>query len=489
MRVMLICPVPPQAYWPQGIFQNRFLPTGVACIATVLKAAGHDVRVYMREEHLRKLRLDWQAGEAHLREALLQFAPQVLGLSLCTPMLPEAARLSDLARDLLGSDLRIVAGGPHATVLPRETLQECPNIDAVVIGEGEDTMLELVEHGSGPSVAGIVYRDGGDFQATPPRPPVHDLDRLGHINYDLFDMKYYAGPSRWLIRWLELPATNIRTSRGCTNRCAFCGGYLVAGVGLRFHSVPFVIEQIQQAVERFSVRGIHFEDDTLGANRDRLLAICESQCSSGLHRRIVWDGCLRVDQVDAELLAAMKAAGCIQVEYGMESGSDSSLRRLGKAATVEQNRRAVRLTREAGLRTFADIMIGLPRETAAEVAATKKFLRWARPEVVTASQLCPLPGTAIFSQLDTGERENLDWGAFAYMETQRLGINITAMSDSQLATVSRRFFKRFIQPWLLRQMLHDTAADNEQVRNRLKKALRHFRLRHPVEYARLPRVR
>ena len=92
----------------------------------------------------------------------------------------------------------------------------------------------------------------------------------------------------------------------------------------------------------------------------------------------------------------MKAAGCIQIEYGFESGSTESLRRLGKQTDIELNRRAVELTRRAGLRIFADIMVGLPGETVADFEATVKFLRWARPEIISAARLCPLPGTPIY---------------------------------------------------------------------------------------------
>jgi len=232
MKILLICPVPPRRYWPQGIFRNTFVPTGVAQIATVFRTAGHDARLYLREEHLCKLRMDWSAADAHVRDTIRRFAPDVLGVSLCTPMLAETQQLAAMTRELLGTGPLIVAGGPHATAMPAQTLRQCPGLDAVVIGEGEQTMLELVERGPASDVNGLAFRDGEEIRLTPPRPLLKDLDRLPPIDYGLLDMNYYTAPSRWLIRWLELSATNIRTSRGCTNRCAFCGGHLVAGVGV-----------------------------------------------------------------------------------------------------------------------------------------------------------------------------------------------------------------------------------------------------------------
>ena len=313
MKVLLICPVPPQTYWPRGIFRNTSVPTGVGHMASLLKSAGHDVRVYVREEQLCKLKFDWDAAELHVRRAIGDFAPDVVGFSVCTPMVSEAGRLAAATRELLGDSPMIVAGGSHVTALPARTLRECPDLDAVVVGEGERTLLELVEAGPGPDVAGVVWRDGETIRTNAPRSPEADLDSLPPIDYSMFDMGFYTAPSRWLIRWMEIPVTNIRTSRGCTNRCAFCAGHLVAGLGLRFHSVGYVVERMKHAVDSFHVRGIHFEDDTLGADRDRLMDLCEAIRSAGLDRRVVWDGCLRVDQSDAELLATMKKAGCVQI--------------------------------------------------------------------------------------------------------------------------------------------------------------------------------
>ncbi len=331
-----------------------------------------------------------------------------------------------------------------------------------------------------------MYRDGEAFVHTPPRPFVHDLDSLGPPAYDLFDMEYYTQANRWLIRWLPLRATNIRTSRGCTNRCRFCAGHLVGGLGVRFHSIPYVIEQVRHAVDTWGLEAIRFEDDTLGADRDRLLALCEALRQAGLDRRIRWDGCLRVDQADAEVLAAMKAAGCIQVEYGLESGSTDSLQRLGKSATADLNRRAVQLTHEAGLRIFADIMVGLPGETRQDLEATVRFLRWAKPEVIVASRLYPLPGTPIYAGLPQEVRRNLDWDAYAYFDDYAGGVNLTAMPAEEFQRWYRTFRRYFIKPQVARAMLRDTPPEWRQVRRNLRRTLRRFILRHPIRAARAP---
>lgn len=250
--------------------------------------------------------------------------------------------------------------------------------------------------------------------------------------------------------------------------------------------MDFVVEQMQMALERFHVRGIHFEDDTLGADTNRLVSLCQAIRREGLENRLCWDGCLRVNQAAPELLAEMKAAGCVQVEYGFESASDEVLRRLGKGATNEMNRRAVEITHKAGLRIYADIMIGLPGETAADIQATRAFLRWAAPEVVSFAVLGLLPGSALFDELPESVRRSLDYAEYAYFERTQ-GANPTAMSDAEFGRVSRAFSRYFIMPWVYWQLRRDALPENSAFRSQVRRKLRQFMWRHPIRYAQLPR--
>jgi radical SAM superfamily enzyme YgiQ (UPF0313 family) len=462
------------------------VPTGIACIATVLRRGGHEVKVYVAEEQLVRNGFDWEAAQADLRALLEEFRPQMVGLSLVTPGVIQGRSIAADAKTICGPGTLVVAGGPHPSALPETLLEECPEIDVAVVGEGEITLRELAEQGPRPSVRGIVFRGDGGVVRTPDQPLVADLDTLGPPAYDLFGMDYYTRPGRCLIRWLKLAATNIRTSRGCTNRCRFCAGHLVSGVGVRSHSIPYVIEQMQYARRRLGVEAIHFEDDSIGADRSWLLGLCEQIRRAGLHRQLRWDGCLRVDQVDAELLSEMKAAGCIQVEYGFESGSSDSLRRLGKNATAEMNRRAVLLTRQAGLRIYADIMVGLPGETRRDLAQTLKFLRWARPEVVVGARLCPLPGTPIYQDLSPQARSTLTWGGFTYPEAPGQPVNLTAMPDRQFHRAQRAFMKYTIRPQVQWAFLRDTPPQDRAVKRALRRTLAGFILRHPLRALRVP---
>lgn len=485
MKVLLIQPVPPKAYWPVGAFRSHWVPTGLAYLGAALLREGHEVRVHVREEQLARVDMDWDVADARLRSLLAEFRPDAVGLTVLTPHVSEARRIAGWAREIVGPHVLVVAGGAHPSAVGEAMLSGCEDIDVLVMGEGERTFAELLRCGPGRDVRGIIYRGDGQFIATPPRPIETDLDSLGPPAYGLFDMDYYTAANRWMIRWLKLSATNIRTSRGCPARCRFCAGHVVAGVGVRYHSIEYVMEQIRQAVDRFGVRGIHFEDDTVAADSRRLLQLCDAIRRDGLHRRIVWDCCLRVDQAEAGLLAAMKSAGCIQVEYGFESGSDATLKRLGKGANLELNRRAVSLTRQAGLRIFADIMIGLPGETERDFRQTQRFLRWSRPEVISPARLAPLPGTALYDALPAEVKAGLDWDRYAYMGSQ-LGINFTAMPDARLEKLASRFTRYTFRGQMMRAMLRDTPAEEREERRRLRRKLVRFICHHPIRSLGVP---
>jgi radical SAM superfamily enzyme YgiQ (UPF0313 family) len=231
---------------------------------------------------------------------------------------------------------------------------------------------------------------------------------------------------------------------------------------------------------------VHFEDDTLGADRDRLLAICEALQRKGFHKRLKWDCLMRVDQAEPRLLAAMKAAGCIQIEYGFESGSDGALKRVGKSATVEQNRRAVSLTREAGIRIFADIMVGLPGETRQDLDATMRFLRWAKPEILSAGRLLPMPGTVLYRRLSEHVRASLSWEGYSYTPQPGFQVNFTDVPDAEFERWYRDFFKYTVKPHNTLALLRDSSITDERARKQYWQYVRRFACKHPIRALRLP---
>lgn len=486
MRVYLIYPGWPENHWPQGDFRSHWVPSGIAHIAHVLEKEGCEVRILICEEHLIKNHYDRAAVDELIKGELREFMPDMVGFSILTPGMIEAARIAGFARKICGAGAVFIAGGPHPTALPERTLREIPELDGVVAGEGELTILDLVRNGISEDIPGLVFRRGEEFVSTGSRPREKDLDQLGVPAYHLFDMKFHTQRNRWMIPWLNLKVTNIRTSRGCVGTCRFCAGPLVSGPGVRFHSIDHVVDQVRRVVEEFGVEAVHFEDDSIGADPNRLVLLCEALRNAGLNR-IRWDCCLRVDQASRELLNEMKAAGCIMVEYGIETGSESMLSAIGKRSTLELNRRAIEITRNAGLRVFTDIMLGLPGETEKDWDETILFLRWAKPDIIRAGLLCPLPGTAMFNQLPADVRDSIRWEQYTYLDTLELGLLMSSIPRETVRSMYRDLNKYFLGPHVAWGLLRDSNPDERRLRGALWRKLIGFALRHPVRAARFPR--
>jgi radical SAM superfamily enzyme YgiQ (UPF0313 family) len=431
---------------------------------------------------------DWAQADAEFLEGLRLQKPDLVVFQAQTAAIEEVGRLANLVRATLGDAPLVLLCGPHATALPAGTLTEIPALTAVVLGEGEATVGDIADGVPLADLPGVMYRaTSGEGIGGGTRPPEADLDLLPPPAWDLCDMEFAIARNRWMIRWLPLRAINLRTSRGCPNACAFCAAPVSSGSGVRLHSVSYIMDLIGRATRDHSVEAVWFEDETFAADEERLLELCRELQRHGWQKRLKWACCLRADQARPELLSAMKAAGCIQVEYGFESASDRLLQAVGKNASVAQNVAAARLTHAAGLRLFANMMFGLPGETAMEMEQNLRFIRSVRPEVLSVSIMTPMPGTPLFSELDKSRRAQLRWGDFAYLDQPRPGFQFSSMPDDLFFRRYRRVLKRFVKPLVLRQILLDAGDEDSSEVRKWRADWRRFVLRHPLRALRLPR--
>jgi radical SAM superfamily enzyme YgiQ (UPF0313 family) len=351
-------------------------PLGLAYIAGALEAAG--VRVDLLDACA--LGWDWSRFEAELARR----RPAVLGLSAMTPVADISARAAHLARPYVG---KIVLGGPHPTALGRAVLSEIPELDAAVVGEGEDIAPALIrwwEAGSnGPPPPGCLV---ADLPFTPAEPPeVHTLARPArHL---LPNDKY-----RYLFA-TQLGFGTMITSRGCPFRCSFCDKS-VGGSRWRAREAEDVVDELQEMRVRYGVRFVNFYDDNFTLRRERVVKICERILSTGLS--IEWKCEGRVDGVDLPLLRLMRRAGCRTVAFGVESGNQATLDLLRKDVRVDQAPAAFAACRAAGLRTLAYMILGAPGEGPTEVDRSIQFCRELGADYVQFSSLVALPGTPLF---------------------------------------------------------------------------------------------
>ncbi len=374
-------------------------PLGLAYLAAVMRHDGHEV-----------ILVDCTVGIARqqLKNILEGFRPEVVGLTGTTPSFMS---MVDTARKVRAwcPTAKIVAGGAQATVAPQATLTEF-SFDAVPIGDGEVTRSDLVRpwsldpNADLASVAGIAFLRDGEYHRTAPRALIRDLDSIPFPAYDLLPplRRYHPTPASYR----KLPLATMMTSRGCPNRCVFCDRSIF-GNRCRRRSVENALDEVELLLKRVGAREIRFFDDTFTLNRDWVFRFCDGLRSRGL--KFPWTCLTSVLSVRPDLLKTMKKSGCYQVLYGLESGDDDVLKRLGKGNTVEDNIRAIRWAQEAGLEIRGDFLFGTPWETPETLEKTLKFAIDMKIDYATFNHLIPFPGTELYDYLVENEGFQFDF--------------------------------------------------------------------------------
>lgn len=377
-------------------------PMGLAYIAAYLEDKGFLVRI-----------LDLAAeGKINLDKFLKDNQFEIVGITMLTTTYSSAARVIKRLRKALPHAL-LVCGGPHPTVLPKETLREVPEIDVVCVGEGEITMLELASavknKNSFSSIKGIAYRKGKNVILTQARPFEKNID-----NFPI--------PARHLLPLSRYKLTGSRTDksrfcptvilgRGCPYNCSFC--FKVFGNSFRHHSVERIIEEVKLLVNKYKANQINFEADTISVDNKFILKLCEGLIKNKLNKKIRWTCESRVNTVDEELLRLMKEAGCWQISFGVESGSERLLKLINKNITLEQVKTSFSLTKKVGISIRAFFMLGLPTETKEESLKTIEFAKAIDPDWAQFTLTTPYPGTKLYEiAKKNGEIKSNSWDDF-----------------------------------------------------------------------------
>jgi len=340
-------------------------PLGIGYIAAVLLQSGHQVQI-----------IDAQVLGFTVDEILHEvgaYQPDVLGISFLTPQEDSAY---GLIRKLKSSfkDIPVMVGGAHPSCFPLETMEKCKEIDILVTGEGEYTVLDVIAcleaKRAWPEVQGIYYRnESGQIIETPPNGKLVDLETLAFPARHLYPMDAYI-PEPFENK--KLPSTNIIVSRGCAYaKCTFCYRSGILKRKYRIQSVEKTLEEIRHLVNKFGIKELIFYDDDLAANKEWLIKFCHS-----LHQEKIalnWSFRARASNIDGEILKQAKEAGCVSISFGFESGNQDLLDNIKKGVTLEQNRQAAALANGLGLEVIGTFMLGLPGETPQKAEETIRF--------------------------------------------------------------------------------------------------------------------
>jgi len=374
--------------------------------------------------------------------------PDIVGITAMTHTINSAVSVAKKVKES-DSDITVVLGGAHATILPEETLKNTPEIDIIVRGEGEQTTLELVkvleeDPGSINQVLGITHREGANIKCNPLGPPILDLDTLPLPAFHLLPVgKYRLHPPFGR----RSPTMPIITSRGCPYRCVFCSKS-VFGKKYRSNSPDYVVNEVQLLNEKFGVKEIKFYDDVFTLDKKRVVSICTKLKERGLD--IPWTCETRVNLVDGELLRIMKNSGCYMIAYGVESGNQEILNNLKKDITLEQAIEAFKLTKEAGIETVAYFMLGSPGETPDTVKDTIEFAKKLDPDFVQFSITTPYPGTELYEWFAKEGRLSGEWDKYVYADFKSadyLAFETKTLSGEELKGWNRKAYASFYLRW------------------------------------------
>ena len=403
MKAMLINPPAENQFtleMDEFVVQERgfYPPLGILSIATYInKRTAHRAEI-----------VDCVAEELS-HEALLErvstAAPDVVGISCTTFTLIDTLEVARGVKER-NPGVHVCVGGPHVRIYPREMIGK-PNVDSVVIGEAEFAfaeVLERLERGySFDGLQGVLFKvEDGSSRGNSELLYIKDLDSIPFPDRSLIKNELY-----WSVLGETRPSSTLMTSRGCPYRCRFC----LHDRNFRWRSSSGVIDEIKHCLS-LGIKEILFFDESFAANKRHVMKLCDAIASSGLS--FTWHVRIRLNNLDEDLIGALKRAGCRRLQIGVESGSQKIIDAIAKDIRLDNIEERFKRLRRAGFSLFVDFMIGLPGEGEKEIHSSIELSRRLSADFAQFSIFIPLPETEIYEEgLKNGVIENDYWLEFA----------------------------------------------------------------------------
>jgi anaerobic magnesium-protoporphyrin IX monomethyl ester cyclase len=403
MRILLIYP----CTMPFNTIKVAWVPLSLSFIGSVLKKEGHLVSLFDR------FALQAQTGKirGQLNEAMIdhiqRFQPDLIGLNTISPLIHDAVETVNSIRKVFKGTL--LAGGHHATALPKLTILKLPGLDGVVEGEGEMAMIDIAKGENPAMIPGVWWRkEDGEVTHTPPK-QIENLDDLPFPALDLLNMAFYSKPSLNSIRGYYLSVLPMLTSRGCPYRCDFCCESITYGRGVRPHGLEYVIEWMKEILTDYRVEAIYFYDNDFLFDEVRAIEFCERMLSTGLSKKVRWAIQTRVNRIHPNILNLLRRAGCISIELGVESAQQNQLDHVHKATQVEISEKAIALSRREGISVHANMMTGFEGEKISDLEEGLRWLKRVKPNSFSWFPLMIHPGTRLYKNKGNGFFDRNEW--------------------------------------------------------------------------------
>ncbi len=446
--------------------QSTSPPLGLLYVAAFAESVGKTVRVVdVNADRL---------GLEDLEKIAAEQRPAFVGLTAVTAQIGSAHTIAASVKRV-SPNTKVVVGGVHATALPEEVLRDV-NIDFVIGGEGEKPFAALIRDEPRETIGGLSYRGDNPLQPirhNRPAEPIEDLDSLPTPAYHLIRFENYK-PAVGAYR--RLPSINMTMTRGCPGKCTFCNS---AETALRTRSPEHMVTEIQALQARYGIREVSFYDDTFTIYKQHVLRLCELL----LERKIdlTWSCFARTDCVSPGLLAKMRAAGCHQILFGIESADSEILQNIRKPINIEQTKKAVRMVQEAGIAVRAAFMFGNPGETVDSMRRSIDFAKQLDPDIAVFNITTPYPGTQMFEWArQRGLLRTLDWSEY---DLGNAVMELPTASTDQINQMYRRAYREFyLRPgYVWRRLKSIRGFEDLRVNLRALRSILHVRSTDRVE--------
>lgn len=387
--------------------KDIYFPLGLGYLAGSLEKEGFDVSIYNAE-----------VGEGDIwneyKQVLKDINPDIVAISSSSAKFHNAVEIARLFKEF-NKKGKIILGGPHATICPKEVANEL--IDFVVKGEGEKTIVELCQ----------AIKDNKDYSH------IKGLEEKRELIENLDELPF---PSRSKLLFKERYPKRIFgaiiTLRGCPFNCGFCAAKCMWTQKVRFRSIENVILEIKQVIKEFKTKEFFFWDDSFTLNKQRTIELCKRLKPLG----IFWGCCTKVTLLDEELVRAMKKAGCASIELGVESGSQRIIDYIKKGITLEEVNRATTLLDKYHISYTLMLMAGFPSETKEDIEKTVEFIKNCKKGFICFSVFTPYPGTELYEEAKKLNliSDKIDWSKVSHHS-----------NENAFTKIDKDEFKKYIE--------------------------------------------
>lgn len=446
------------------------IPLGLANIGAILESNGHNVsivdalaegiNIVKKNKNFTRVGLSQES----ILEKISYYKPDIVGVStMFTAYSSDSHQIASIVKNY-NPKILVIFGGAHASILYENVLSD-KNVDLVVVGEGENTILEIVDnfkkHLPLENIKGTAYRNKkNEIILSPTRLPITKLDSLPLPARHLLPMDLYLNDSNensdsYVMR---TPYTSVVTSRGCPNNCIYCAVPTIWGRCWRPFSADRIVGEIEHLVKRYGFKEIHFLDDNISVSRQRLEDICDGIIKRNLNIKWTCPNGIAIWTLDKPLLLKMKKSGCYRLTFGIESGHPSTQKFIRKNLNLNKAQKIIKLANSLGFWTFSTYIIGFPFETKKAIETTFNYAIRSLSDFVVFILLMPFPKTDVTKILeDEGllKKTNLSDLNIGKTFSGYVGLGNKYLSDSDIRKLRNiaqkklmisRFFRPLIKP-------------------------------------------